>query len=148
MTHDAVNQDGIEMINSDLQSNWKDSIYRQREELARMLRDPIERVAELLHAVWPDKQQMEDVLLHGFSSIPYCTSLYVLDKNAVQLTENIGHAGVTPGHYNRDRSQRPYAGAAMGFCYRMSISVLRRIALPHRAQDHPSGRFGARLSRC
>lgn len=96
------------MINSDLQSNWKDSIYRQREELARMLREPIERVAELLHAVWPDKQQMEDVLLHGFSSIPYCTSLYVLDMNAVQLTENIGHAGVTPGHYNRDRSQRPY----------------------------------------
>ncbi|HSD96830.1 MAG TPA: hypothetical protein VLB06_06765, partial [Sulfuricaulis sp.] len=74
------------MINSDLQSNWKDSIYRQREELARMLREPIERVAELLHAVWPDKQQMEDVLLHGFSSIPYCTSLYVLDMNAVQLT--------------------------------------------------------------
>jgi hypothetical protein len=96
------------MINSDLQSNWKDSIYRQREELARMLREPIERVAELLHAVWPDKPQMERVLLHEFSSIPYCTSLYVLDMDAVQLTENIGHAGVVPGHYHRDRSQRPY----------------------------------------
>lgn len=93
---------------SDLQSNWKDSIYRQREELARMLREPIERVAELLHAVWPDKQKMEDVLLHEFSSIPYCMSLYVLDMNAVQLTENIGRAGVVPGHYHRDRSQRPY----------------------------------------
>ena len=96
------------MINSDQQSNWKDSIYRQREELARMLRAPIERVAEQLHAAWPDKLQMEAVLLNGFSSIPYCMSLYVLDKNAVQLTENIGRVGLVPEHYHRDRSQRPY----------------------------------------
>ena len=97
-----------ELEDRNLDSTWQDSIYRQREELARMLREPIERVADQLHSMWPDKLRMEDVLLYSFSSIPYCTSLYVLDMHGVQLTENIGRTGLIPGHFNRDRSQRPY----------------------------------------
>jgi hypothetical protein len=96
-----------------LDKTWKDSIYRQREELARMLREPIERVAGQLHPVWLDKQQMERVLLHGFSGIPYCTSLYVLDTRGIQLTENVGHSGLIAGHFKRDRSQRPYMKEAV-----------------------------------
>lgn len=92
---------------------WKESIYRQREELARMLREPIERVASQLAPAWPVKQAMEDVVLQGFSGIPYCTSLYVLDTDGIQLTENIGHAGIIPGHYGRDRSTRPYMQEAV-----------------------------------
>src|SRR3990172_8718840 len=97
-----------ELEDRNLDSTWQDSIYRQREELARMLREPIEQVADQLHSMWPDKLRMEDVLLYSFSSIPYCTSLYVLDMHGVQLTENIGRTGLIPGHFNRDRSQRPY----------------------------------------
>lgn len=87
---------------------WKECIYRQREELAYMLRGPIERVAGQLLSAWPDKRPMEQVLLQGFSSIPYCSSLYVLDTRGIQLTENIGSVGLVPGHYQRDRSRRPY----------------------------------------
>lgn len=93
---------------NNLDATWKDSIYRQREELARMLREPIEQVADHLHSIWPDKPRMEEVLLREFSSIPYCMSLYVLDVHGIQLTENIGRGGVIPGHFSRDRSQRPY----------------------------------------
>ncbi|MBI5461016.1 MAG: hypothetical protein HY941_02395 [Gammaproteobacteria bacterium] len=96
-----------------MDKTWKDSIYRQREELARMLREPIERIADQLTPAWPNKQAMENVVLYGFSSIPYCTSLYVLDAAGIQLTENIGRLGLVQGHYKRDRSQRPYMQEAV-----------------------------------
>ncbi|MFN2309868.1 MAG: PDC sensor domain-containing protein [Gammaproteobacteria bacterium] len=91
----------------------KDSIYRQREELARMLREPIEQLAQQLEAQWSDKSQMDQLLLHGFSSIPYCTSLYVLDNHGIQRSENVNSMGFVPGHYGRDRSQRPYMQEAV-----------------------------------
>lgn len=91
-----------------MEATWKECISRQREELACMLCGPIERVAGQLVAAWPEKGTLERILAQGFSSIPYCTSLYVLDPYGIQLTENIGRAGVISGHYMRDRSRRPY----------------------------------------
>lgn len=87
---------------------WKDSIYRQREELARMLREPIETIAWQITPLWGNRQQLETMLTRHFSSIPYCTSLYVLDTNGIQICDNVGRHGIVPGHYGRDRSQRPY----------------------------------------
>lgn len=96
-----------------MQTTWQDSIYRQREELARMLREPIEQIAQQLTPLWNNQQQIEAVLLQNFSTIPYCTSLYVLDTNGVQICNNIGRTGLVPGHYGRDRSQRPYMNEAV-----------------------------------
>ena len=91
-----------------MESICKDSIYCQREELARLLREPIERLAQQLTPLWNERQQIEAMLLQDFSSIPYCTSLYVLAINGVQICDNIGRNGLVAGHYGRDRSQRPY----------------------------------------
>lgn len=91
-----------------MEATWKECIARQREELASMLCGPIERVAGQLVPVWPEKSLLERALSQGFSGIPYCTSLYVLDPGGIQLTENIGRTGVLSGHYRRDRSGRPY----------------------------------------
>jgi hypothetical protein len=91
-----------------MNTTWKDSIYRQREELARMLREPIEAIAGKISPLWNNRQQLEAMLIHNFSSIPYCTSLYVLDTNGVQICDNVSRGGVVLGHYERDRSQRPY----------------------------------------
>ena len=88
--------------------SWKDSIYRQREELARMLREPIEVIAQQVAPLSRNRQQLTAMLLRHFSSIPYCTSLYVLDTTGVQICDNVGRTGLVPGHYGRDRSQRPY----------------------------------------
>ena len=96
-----------------MQTTWQDSIYRQREELARMLREPIEQIAQQLTPLWNNQQQIEAMLLQNFSTIPYCTSLYVLDTNGVQICNNIGRTGLVPGHYGRDRSQRPYMNEAV-----------------------------------
>lgn len=92
---------------------WKDSIHRQRLELADTLRGPIERAAGLLSPVWPDKQALENILLDCFAGIPYCTALYVLDTDGIQVTENVGRAGLIPGHHGRDRSKRPYMQEAV-----------------------------------
>lgn len=96
-----------------METNWQDSIYRQREELARMLREPIECCARAVTPVWHDRQQIEETLLKNFSSIPYCNNLYALDFNGVQICDNIGAKGILKGHMGRDRSQRPYMKEAV-----------------------------------
>ncbi len=91
-----------------MSTTWKDSIYRQREELAMMLREPIEAIAWKITPLWGDRQKLEDMLINYFSSIPYCTSIYVLNTNGVQTCDNVSRSGIVPGHHGRDRSQRPY----------------------------------------
>jgi len=94
--------------NETTQASWKDSIYRQREELAGMLREPLARLAERCAPVWGDREQLDAVLLEGFSGIPHCTYLYVLDIDSVQISDNVGDAGIIPEHYQRNRAERPY----------------------------------------
>ncbi len=73
-----------------------------------MLREPIARLAEQCAPAWGDRDRLNAVLLAGFSGIPYCTYLYVVGTDGVQLCDNVSRAGLTPGHFGRDRSQRPY----------------------------------------
>lgn len=135
-----------------MHTTWKDGIHRQREELARTLREPIERIAKQVTLLWSNQQQIEAMLMLNFSSIPYCTSLYVLATNGVQICDNIDHSGLVPGHYGRDRSQRPYmkeAVLAWGFLlsdayislseHRPSLTALQII----RADNRVVGYLGA-----
>lgn len=101
------------MINETMEPSWKDSIYRQREELARMLREPLAQLANKCTSVWGDRERLNALLLDGFSGIPYCTYLYALDSNGVQLSDNISKDGVMAGHYHRNRADRPYMQEAM-----------------------------------
>lgn len=101
------------MSNETLEPSWKDSIYRQREELARMLREPLAELAYKCIPVWGDRDQLNAVLLDGFSSIPYCTYLYVVDSKRVQISDNVGKAGLKTQYYHRNRADRPYMQEAM-----------------------------------
>lgn len=91
-----------------MKESWKDSIYRQREELARMLHDPLTRLAERCAPAWGEREALNAVLIEGFSSIPYCTYLYVVGTDGVQISDNVGKSGLVEGHFRRDRSARPY----------------------------------------
>jgi len=88
--------------------SWKDSIYLQREQLARLLREPLARLAEKCASAWSEREQLNAVLLDGFASIPHCTSLYCAGTDGVQVCDNMEQAGLVPGDFGRDRSQRPY----------------------------------------
>jgi hypothetical protein len=131
---------------------WKDSIYRQREALAQILRDPIEQVTSNCIPIWGSRGSVENIFLVSFSRIPYCSSIYALDTNGIQITENIGRSGIQPGYLGRDRSQRPYmkeAVPAWGFLlsdayislnqHRPSLTALQIV----RSSDGVLGYIGA-----
>ena len=96
-----------------MQFSWKDIIYQQREKLALLLHEPLARLADQCAPVWDDREGMNAVLLAGFPGIPHCTFLYGVNADGIQLCDNIGKSGVTPGHFGRDRSQRPYMQEAV-----------------------------------
>ncbi len=96
-----------------MQFSWKDIIYQQREKLALLLHEPLARLAEQCAPVWGDREGMNAVLLAGFPGIPHCAFLYGVNADGIQLCDNIGKSGVTPEHFGRDRSQRPYMQEAV-----------------------------------
>jgi hypothetical protein len=91
-----------------MQASWKDSIYLQREQLARILREPLARLAGKCTSDWNDRERLNEVLLDGFSGIPHCTYLYCVGTDSVQICDNVSTSGLVPMHFGRDRSQRPY----------------------------------------
>jgi len=91
-----------------MEQNWKTAIHRQREQLATMLHEPLTQLAQQCAPAWCDRDKLDAVLLDGFSAIPYCTFLYVLNTDGVQVSDNVSRDGLLPEHYGRDRSQRPY----------------------------------------
>jgi len=91
-----------------MQTSWKDSIYLQREQLARILHEPLSALAERCAPVWGDRYGLNAVLTEGFADIPHCNFLYCMGTDGVQISDNIGASGVQAGYLGRDRSKRPY----------------------------------------
>jgi hypothetical protein len=96
-----------------MKNSWKDSIYLQREELARILREPLGQLAGLCVPAWGDCEALDAILVENFSSIPHCTSLYCMGTDGIQISNNVGRDGVEPGYVGSDRSQRPYMKEAV-----------------------------------
>ena len=96
-----------------MEISLKDNIYLQREQLARMLHEPLAHLAERCATVWTDREQLNAVLLDGFAGIPHCSYLYCVDTSGVQICDNVGRHGVTHEYFGRDRSQRPYMKEAV-----------------------------------
>ena len=91
-----------------MEQSWKVAIHRQREELARMLHEPLTKLAQQCAPVWCERDKLNEVLLEGFQKIPHCTYLYVVNTDGIQVCDNVSRDGLLPEHYKRDRSQRPY----------------------------------------
>ncbi len=135
-----------------MKGSWKESIYLQREELARKLHEPLAQLAERCRPAWGDRAQLNAILTEGFSSIPHCSFLYCVNTDGIQICDNVGQAGLAPEHFGRDRSQRPYmmeAVPAWGFLlsdayislmdHRPSLTALQIV----RTDAHPLGYLGA-----
>jgi hypothetical protein len=93
--------------------SWKDSIYLQRETLARNLREPLGQLAGRCAPAWGNREALDAILSEHFSSIPHCSFLYCVGTDGVQVCNTISQSGVEPGHLGRDRSQRPYMREAV-----------------------------------
>lgn len=89
-------------------ASLKDNIYLQREQLARILREPLAKLSYQCTHSWNDRARLNSMLLEGYASIPHCTALYCVDTDGIQICDNIDHTGIDHEHFGRDRSQRPY----------------------------------------
>lgn len=118
----------------------KGSIARQREVLTDMLKIPLQSIADMCSAVWPNRELLNQALMSGLDSLPYCQYLYALDTHAQQISDNASRQGLLVDHYGRDRSDRPYikhvvptknfilSGAYMSMkAYRPSVTAIQLI---------------------
>jgi hypothetical protein len=91
-----------------MNNTLKNSIKIQRTILSKALSKPLYFIAKKCIPVWKNHEKINKQLLKGFNKIPYCTNLYVMQKNGIQISDNISSTGLSVKHYGRDRSNRPY----------------------------------------
>lgn len=89
------------------------AVARQRLLLRGRLAGLLERLALQARDLWPERAALERLLVEALQSLPSCKYLYVLDRNAHQITANASPLGLLPEHLGRDRSDRPYLAEAL-----------------------------------
>ncbi|MTW22098.1 PDC sensor domain-containing protein [Allochromatium palmeri] len=89
------------------------AVARQRLLLRGRLSGLLERLALQARADWPDRAALERLLVAALPSLPSCKYLYVLDRDAHQITANASPQGLLPEHLGRDRRDRPYLAEAL-----------------------------------
>lgn len=105
------------------------AVARQRLLLAGRLASVLERLARACAAVWPERERLEERLEAALPALPSCKYLYVLDREARQLTANCTPAGRLPEHWGRDRRDRPYLAEALaGQRFSLSQAYISRNA--------------------
>lgn len=84
------------------------SIKKQRKLLTDMVAPIIAEIADACAEVWPERDALNKALEAYADQLPYCSFMYVLGTDGIQISDNINKNGHFPEHYGRDRSQRPY----------------------------------------
>jgi len=105
-----------------------ESVTKQREALADLLREPLALAAVACSRAWPSRAGLNAALIHALTSMPACKYLYALDTHAIQLSDNISREGLVETDYGRDRSDRPYMREAVpnqGFLLTQAYISLR-----------------------
>ena len=95
-------------------STLRETIRRQRETLTALLGETMHQLAERLAPLMQDRPALEALLREALPQILYCKHLYVMDADAVQLTDNITRDGHDPDHLGRNRASRPYMQGIVG----------------------------------
>ena len=76
------------------------TVKKQRKALKRLLSESISDVATACAKKMHDRHAVEDILSSAMNTAEYCKYLWVLDKSALQLTDDVKSAPVS----NIDRS--------------------------------------------
>ena len=95
-------------------SSLKESILKQREMLTGVLSKAMHELANDCSEILDNRVELEGVLSSALPGFTFCKHLYVMDKNCVQLTDNITQNGRDATHFGRDRSDRPYMQRIIG----------------------------------
>jgi hypothetical protein len=96
-----------------IKPSWKDCIFNQRTQVASMLREPLASLANKCASRWNETKKLNAMLVKGFASIPYCSYLYAVDKDGMQISDNINSDGVISGNFHKSQSDRSYMKEVM-----------------------------------
>jgi len=111
------------LSNTQLQKNVK----KQRQSLEDLLNTSMSELALACADKMHDRSALESLLSKEMSSADYCKYLWVLDKNALQLTDDVKRVGFKHGQIGRDRVARPYLQRALkGEDYYLSEAYISR----------------------
>lgn len=83
-------------------------IARQRDALSIFLSDPLKRLASNCAEVWGDIDSLEDSLRAGMANLPYCSHMFAMNLEGVQITARFSAQGDDRQFIGSDRSQQPY----------------------------------------
>jgi hypothetical protein len=105
------------------------AVARQRILLRELLSAPMKRLAHKCAEAWPERIALEQHLVNGLDSLPSCKYLYVLDRQAGQITANVTTHGLLAEHFGRNRAERPYLREALdGEPFSLSDAYISRNA--------------------
>ena len=88
--------------------NLRQAVIEQREELTALFNRRMFALGETCTPLISDRETLETELARAIASLENCRHLFVLDRNGVQITDNITQTGSDPRNFGRDRSRRPY----------------------------------------
>jgi hypothetical protein len=112
-----------------MSQDLKAAVARQRMLLHERLAAPMTALAAACAASWPERATLERCLGDGLTALPSCKYLYLLDREARQLTANVSRDGLLAEHAGRDRSARPYLTQALaGASFSLSDAYISRNA--------------------
>jgi len=84
------------------------SIDEQKLALSAKLVVPMAQLAKKCAEVWPNKTELDSVLMEGLPSIPLCRLVYAMDPSGKQISANVSAQGLSERFYGQDLSQRPF----------------------------------------
>jgi hypothetical protein len=129
------------------------TVQKQRIILKELLFESMSDLATACSAVMDNRQALEDILSKEMSTADYCKYLWVLDKHALQLTDNVMRVGIKHGQVGRDRVARHYMQRALkGEDYYLSDAYISRnskrpsltaIKIIYGEDGHVAGYLGA-----
>lgn len=91
-----------------MKTDLQKQIDRQRDVLTDMVSTTLGELADEAASVWPDRELLNQLIMTVINELPYCKYLYMMNTNALQITDNASQDGLLTEHYGRDRSTRPY----------------------------------------
>ncbi len=106
----------------------QETIARQRTALKAIIEEPLRAAAIACAPVWGDRAALNAELARRFAAVPHCRYLYAMGVDGVQISDNVGAAGIRDADFGRVRSHRPYMREslpAVGFLLSRSYITMR-----------------------
>jgi len=88
-------------------------ISRQRDALSIFLSEPLANLANNCSQVWDNVDDLEDTLRIGLANLPYCSYIFAINLDGIQITSQISIQDNDTRQLGKDRSQQPFMNSIL-----------------------------------